>query len=113
MSIEVISLEYFSALPLAYIKSTTPSRQHHAVFNYFLSDDSRKDAATTFAQSKRLISFLKDQNLMTTSLSTIRENTDGCAEQYICASDLHITSVMSQCYFVTIYQGISPPSHVK
>ena len=44
---------------------------------------------------------------------TIWENTDGCSEQYICASALYLMSVMSQCYSVTIYQGISAPGHGK
>ena len=35
VSIEGISLEHFSVLPKADINSTTPSRQHHKVFNYF------------------------------------------------------------------------------
>ena len=55
-------LEHFSALPKSGINSTTQSRQHHAVFHSFLSDDSKQDAATTTAHSKRLISLLKDKN---------------------------------------------------
>ena len=50
---------------------------------------------------------------MTPALSTIWRNTDGCAEQYICASALYIMSVMSQCYSVIIDQGISSPEHGK
>ena len=55
MSIEGIALEHFSELPKADIKSSTISRQYHAVFHYFLPDDSKQDAATTTAYSKRLI----------------------------------------------------------
>ena len=36
VSIEVIVLEYFSALPKADINSTTPSRQRYAVFHFFI-----------------------------------------------------------------------------
>ena len=61
MSIEVIALEHFSALPKADINSTTPSRQRHAVFHYFLSDDIKQDVATTTAHTKRFISLLKDK----------------------------------------------------
>ena len=70
MSIEVIALENFSALPKTDINSTTPSRQCHAVFHYFLSDDKKQDASTTTAHSKRLISLLKDKQKLTKSLST-------------------------------------------
>ena len=43
----------------------------HAVFHYFLSDDSKQDAATNTSHSKRLISFLKNKQVLTTALSTI------------------------------------------
>ena len=55
MSIEGIVLEHFSALPKADINSTTPSRQRHAVFHYFLSDDIKQYYATTTAHRKSLI----------------------------------------------------------
>ena len=42
---------------------------------------------------------------MTTSLSTIWKNTDGCAEQYICASAMYLMSVIDR--------GISAPGHGK
>ena len=78
MSIEVIALEHFSIVPKTDINSTTPLRQRHAVFHSFLSDDRKQVDATTTVHIKRLISFLKEKNLLTESLSTIWENTDGC-----------------------------------
>ena len=62
MSIEVIALEHFSALPKADSNTTTPSRQHHAVFQSFLCDDSEQDSATTIAHSKSLSPLLKYKN---------------------------------------------------
>ena len=59
MSIEGITLGKFSELPQTNINSTTPSRQLHAVFRYFLSNDIKQYAATTTAHIKRLISLLK------------------------------------------------------
>ena len=50
---------------------------------------------------------------MTTSLSTIWKNTDGCAEQYTCASALYLMSVMLQCCSIIIDRGISEPGHGK
>ena len=61
MSIEGIVLGNFSVLPKAYINSTTTSRQRHAVFNYFLSGNSKQDSATTTAHSKCFISLLKEK----------------------------------------------------
>ena len=46
-------------------------------------------------------------------MSKIWENTDGCAEQYRCASALYLISVMSQCYSVIIDRGVSAPGHGK
>ena len=96
MSIEGIALEHFSAAPQADINSSTLSSPRHAVFHYFLSGDSKQDASTNTAHRKRLISLLKNKQVLTTSLSTIWENSDGCAEQYICASALYLMSLMSQ-----------------
>ena len=55
VSIEGIELKHFSALPTADINSTTPSHQRHAVFHYFLSDDSKQYTAATTANIKGLI----------------------------------------------------------
>ena len=82
-------------------------------FHYFLSDDSKQDYATTIAHSKRLIQLSKERKLLASSLSTIWENTDGCAEQYICASELYLLSFMSQCYSVIIDSSISATGHGK
>ena len=113
VSIEGIALEHFSAETQAYIMSSTLSRQGHAMFHSFLSDNSKHDSATTTAYRKRLISFLNNKKVLTTSLSTILENTDGCAEIYTCASELYLMSVMSQTYSIIIDRGISAPWHEK
>ena len=68
VSIEVIALENFSAAPQTDINSSTLSRPRHAVFHYFLSDDSKQDAATTTTHSKRLISLLKNKRVLSTAL---------------------------------------------
>ena len=100
-------MENFCVLPKADVNSTTQSRQRHALFYYFLSNNSKQDAATTTAHSKRLISFLKDKKILTKSLITILENTDGCSKQYRCAFSLYLMSVMYQCYSIIIDRGIS------
>ena len=74
MSIEGIALENFSAAPQTDINSSTLSR-------LFLSNYIKQDADTTTAHNKRLISLLNNKQVLTTSLSKIWENTDGCAEQ--------------------------------
>ena len=47
------------------------------------------------------------------TLSTIWENTDGCAEQYRCDSALYLMSVIYQCNSIIIDQGISAHGCVK
>ena len=49
-------------------------------FIFFLSDDSKQDAATNTAHRKRFIELLKEKKVLTSTLSTIWENTDGCAK---------------------------------
>ena len=83
------------------------------IISLFLSDDSKQDASTNTAHNNRFISFPKDKKVLTTSLSTIWGNTDGCAEQYICAYALYLMSIMSQCYSIIIDQGISAPENGK
>ena len=55
----------------------------------------------------------QEKKVLTTSLSTIWENTDGCAEQYRFASALYLMSVMSQTCSIIIDRGISAPGHGK
>ena len=96
MYIEGIELEQFSSVTQADINSSSLPCPRHAVFHSFLSDDSKQDAATTTAHSKRLISLLKNKQVLKTSLSTIWENTDGCAEQY--SAERVLASFANQIY---------------
>ena len=113
VSIEGITLENFSALPNTEINSSTKSCPRHAVFRYFLLDDSKQDAANTNSHSKSLIELLKEQKVLSSTLSTIWGKTNGCAEQYICASTLCLMSFFSECYSIIIDRGISAPGHGK
>ena len=47
------------------------------------------------------------------TFSTIWENNDGCAEQYICATELYLVSFLSQSHSIIFYRGISAPGHGK
>ena len=55
---------------------------------FFFSDDSKHNSATRTAHSKILIGLIKERKILTSALSTIWGNTDGCAEQYRRASAL-------------------------
>ena len=109
--IEGIELEHFSELPQTEIKLSTEQCPRHAVFHYFLSDDSKQYAATTNSHSNRFIELLKKK--LMSALITIWENTDGCAEQYICATSLCLMLVLSQRHSIIFDRGISAPGHGK
>ena len=94
MFIDGIALEHFSAFAQTEINSSTRPCPRHAVFKCF-SDDNKQYAATTTSHSIRLIELLKEQKVLTSTLSTIWENTDGCAYQYRCACALYPMSVLS------------------
>ena len=61
MSIEGIALEHFSASLQKERNASTELCPRHAVFHYFLSDNSKQDAATTTTHSNCLIELLKNQ----------------------------------------------------
>ena len=73
----------------------------------------KKDTTTTTAHINFLIEMLKKEKVLTSTSSTIWENTYGCAEHYRCASALYIMSVLSQCHSIIIDRGISAPGHEK
>ena len=60
---------------------------------------------------KHIIELLKQRNILSSELSTLWENTDGCAEHYRCATALHLMSMLSQSFSVIIDRGISAPGH--
>ena len=69
-------------------------------------DDRKQDYATTTAHNKRFIEVLKKKLLMS-ALNTLWGNTDGCVEQYICASELYLMWVFSQRQSIINDRGIS------
>ena len=76
-----------------------------------MSDDSKQDSATTTAHIKLDIKLFNKFNILSNTLSTILENTDGCAEHYICATALCLMSMLSQTFSVIIDHSISAPEH--
>ena len=82
-----------------------------AVFNYFLSDDSKQDAVTTSEHSKSIIELLKNIKVLFSDMSTIWVNTDGCEEQCRCATALYLLSMLAHAYNIIIDCGIGAPVH--
>ena len=46
-------------------------------------------------------------------MSTIWEDTDCCAKQYICALAIYLMTVLSYLYGITMYRTINAPGHGK
>ena len=83
------------------------------MFSHILLNDVVNTCCFLSNYINRLISLLNNKQVLTTSLITIWENTDVCAEQYRCASALYLMSVMSKTYSIIIDLGISVPGHGK
>ena len=75
ISIEVITLETFSAPQQTIPLSEPGNLSLHYMFHSFLSDDSKKYAA----HSKHIVEFLKNRQLLFYDLSKIWDNSDVCA----------------------------------
>ena len=78
-----------------------------------MSDDSDQDAATTFAHMKFLYKLLIEENKLERFVSTMWEDTDGCASQYRCAVAIYLTTVLSASLNITIDRAIGAPGHGK
>ena len=73
-------MEHFSAPTNTEAPTTPQSRTHHAMFPYLFPDDIQQDTATTTVHRKCIIELLNQRNVLSSKISTIWENTDGCAE---------------------------------
>ena len=58
-----------------------------------------------------MIEHLKNRQLLFSDISTIWENNDGCAEQYIHETELYLLSMLEQAYNIMINQGVGSPGH--
>ena len=55
--------------------------------------------------------FRKQRNIISTALSTIWENTDGCTNNYRCVTEFYLMSMLTQKFYVIIDGGISALVH--
>ena len=85
--------------------------QLHALFHYFLSGDSKQDSSTTSARTKCIIEVLQNRTVLFSYIITIWENTDGCADQYLCATVLYLLSILAHGYNIIIYHIVVAPGH--
>jgi hypothetical protein len=115
MSIEGSSVESFDSLDLeAFMRGEIVARNmvSNMEFHSHFSNDSRQDAATTAAHLTVLLDRLKSKGKFIQGC-TLYDETDGCAKQYRCSNALHLLSVLSSQYGITIDRGIGAPGHGK
>ena len=61
----------------------------------FLYDGSKQDAAPTYEHSKHIIELLQNRKVLFSEIIIIWENTDGCAEQYLCATVIYLLWILA------------------
>ena len=113
MSIEGITLKHFITKYQETYSLTFHSRICNYVFHSSLSDHSKQDAVTTSAHIKQTLEMLKKRIFMVSGISTIWDNTYGCAEHYRCATALYLLSMLLQYFNIIINFGISAQGYVR
>ena len=83
------------------------------LFCSLLYDDRKQDSATTDEYSKPIIGMLQSITAFFSDTSNVWENTDGCAEQYHCATALYLLSMLSHEYNITIDFGVGSPGYSR
>ena len=76
-----------------------------------MSDDTRQDAATTSEHSKLIIELFQNRTLLFSDMINIWENTDGCEEQYLCATVPYLLSIFAHAYKIIFDCGVGAPVH--
>ena len=51
--------------------------------------------------------------LLVSGISTVWEDTNGCAKEYMCALDIYLMSVLSYSYGIIIYRSINAKGHLN
>ena len=50
---------------------------------------------------------------LVSGMSTVWEDTDGCANKYRCALTIYLMTVLSSSYGIIMYHAMNPPGHGK
>ena len=83
------------------------------MFIYFLSNDSKQDAATIPTESIFIMELLQNRKFLITNKGTISKNTYGFADQYIYATKIYLLSIFSHSYNIVIDSGVGSPGYGK
>ena len=78
-----------------------------------MSDHRKHNVGTTASQRKKIIDLLKNRKFIVYGPSNILDNTYGCADHYICATELYLLYIQSQAFDIVIDHEISAPGHAR
>ena len=100
------------------VRHTIPVHFYHQImchfrrcFIPFFSGDRKQYTATTAEHSKHNIELFQNITVLFADMSTIWGNTDGCAEQYRCATALYLLSMLAHAYNTITDRGGGSPGH--
>ena len=60
-----------------------------------------------------LLKKIFELGILVSDMSTVWEDTDGCAKQYRCALDIYVITVLSSSYGIIVDYAINAPGHGK
>ena len=84
-----------------------------AKFHYNLFDESDHHASTTATHICILIQFILTKKWIAPLFTTIWDHTDGCTNQYCCASAIYLLSCIDLEYCININRAVGAPGHGK
>ena len=99
VSIEGIALEHFRAFTKGRYQVIYNITSASCSVSLFFIWRQQTGCCYYYRTHQTIDTIAQEKQVLTTSLSTIWENTDRCAEQYRCASALYLMSVISQTYY--------------
>ena len=80
-------------------------------FHSYISDENEQDECDSYAHMFHLLKKFFYSGILVCGMSTVREDTNGCAKQYRCDLDIYLMTVLSYSYDIIIDCAINAPGH--
>ena len=104
---EGIAVEYFPT----YIDTGINEGKYD--LHSYVSDDNEKYACDSHAHMVYLLKIFLESGIFVSGMSTVWEDTDGCAKKYICALAIYLMTVLSYSYGIITDRAINSPGYGK
>ena len=104
---KVIAIEYFPT------SIDIGKNEEKYEFHSYISDYNEQDARDSHAHMVHIFKTFLESVRLVSGISTVWEDTYGCAKQYRCALGVYLITVMSYSYVIIIDRAINAPAHVK